>query len=87
MDSREIRATVVKALCDVAPDLDAASLEGDAPLRARYDLDSADYLNFILLLHERLGVAIPETDYPKLATIDAATRYLSDAGRLGQKAH
>ena len=40
-----------------------------------------DFLNFVLALHERLGVDIPEADYPHLYTLDGAIAYLS--GRIG----
>jgi acyl carrier protein len=35
-----------------------------------------DFLNFVLALHQRLGVEIPETDYPQLYTLDGAVAYL-----------
>jgi len=28
------------------------------------DLDSLDFLNFVIGLHERTGIEIPELDYP-----------------------
>jgi acyl carrier protein len=36
-----------------------------------------DFLNFVLALHERLGVDIPEVDYPKMASLDGAVAYLT----------
>ena len=36
-----------------------------------------DFLNFVLALHERLGVEIPEADYPQLYTLDDAVAYLA----------
>ena len=35
-----------------------------------------DFLNFITAIHHRLGVDIPELDYPKLTTLDGAIAYL-----------
>ena len=35
-----------------------------------------DFLNFITAIHHRLGIDIPEIDYPKLATLDGAVAYL-----------
>jgi hypothetical protein len=35
-----------------------------------------DFLNFVLALHERLGVDIPEVDYPHLYTLAGAVAYL-----------
>jgi acyl carrier protein len=40
-----------------------------------------DFLNFVIALHERTGIDIPEADYPRLSTIDAIAAYL--AARTG----
>ncbi|MCC6715974.1 MAG: acyl carrier protein, partial [Gammaproteobacteria bacterium] len=40
------------------------------------DLDSMDFLHFVVALHDRLGIDIPESDYPHLTTIDAIVAYL-----------
>lgn len=40
-----------------------------------------DFLNLIVALHERTGIEIPERDYPKLSTLDAAVAYLLAAQR------
>jgi acyl carrier protein len=45
------------------------------------DIDSMDFLNLIVALHERTGIEIPERDYPKLSTLDAAVAYLLAAQR------
>lgn len=42
-------------------------------------LDSMDILNFVTALHERLGVSIPEIDYPRIATVQEARAYLARA--------
>jgi acyl carrier protein len=74
----EIRDSVIGALRRVAPEADPAALRPDVSLREELDLDSMDFLNFVLALHERLGVEIPESDYAKLYTLDGAVAYLSD---------
>jgi hypothetical protein len=38
-------------------------------------------LNFVIALHEKLGVDIPEADYPLLITLSGAVGYL--AARCG----
>jgi acyl carrier protein len=40
-----------------------------------------DVLNFVVGLHTALGVDIPETDYPQLATLDACVDYLDASSR------
>jgi acyl carrier protein len=36
-----------------------------------------DFLNFVIAVHHRLGIDIPELDYPKLVTLDGAVTYLT----------
>ena len=37
-----------------------------------------DVLNLVTALHRRLNIDIPETDYPKIATLALAVSYLTD---------
>ena len=77
MTEQEIRQTVLYALGRVAPEADPSAVPPNADLREELDLDSMDFLNFVIALHERHGIDIPEADYPKLATMDGAVAYLS----------
>jgi acyl carrier protein len=78
----EVRAAVLAALRRVAPEAEPARLRGNLPLREELELDSMDFLSFVIGLHERLGVEVPEADYPRLLTLDDAVRYL--AARRGE---
>ena len=77
----ELRTAVLNALLDVAPDVDAAAIDPARPLREQFDFDSMDHLSFVTALHKSLGVDVPETDYPQLATLDGCVRYLAQALR------
>lgn len=77
MTRSEIQAAVLKALTDVAPEVDSRTLSVDVPFRDQVDLDSFDFLNFMIGLHAQLGVEVPESDYPKLATLGAAIEYVT----------
>lgn len=76
MTEAEARQIVLDALSGIAPEGDFANLTGDMVLRDELDLDSMDFLNFIVALHERTRIDIPEVDYPKLATLEGAIAYL-----------
>jgi len=76
MTEAEIRATVIAELSNIAPDMDVAAVKDNADLREALDIDSMDFLNFITALHQKLGIDIPERDYPKLFTLSAAVTYL-----------
>lgn len=78
MDERGIREVIFKSLGTIAPEVDPAALAPDRPLRDQVDLDSMDWLNFLVGLHEALGVDIPERDYQRLHTLDQLTAYLRD---------
>ena len=79
MTEQELTAIVRQALAKVAPETAGARIEADVPLREECDLDSMDFLNFVIGLHKATGLEIPETDYPRLATIAGAVAYLSQA--------
>ncbi len=76
MNAAEIRAVALATLKSIAPEVEADELRGDRPLRNQVDLDSMDWLNFLLGLHEKLKVDIPEADYAKLITLDDVVAYL-----------
>jgi acyl carrier protein len=75
----ELRAHTLEALVGVAPEVDPATLRRIVALRDQLDLDSMDFLNFLVAVHQRTGVEIPEADYGKLATLDQLVAYLARA--------
>ena len=77
MTADDVRRVVVEALTRIAPEIDPATIQPSANFRDQLDLDSMDFLNLILALHERLHVEIPETDYPRLYSLDGAVAYLA----------
>ncbi|HEU5303608.1 MAG TPA: phosphopantetheine-binding protein [Gemmatimonadales bacterium] len=77
MTSQEIRTRVLDCLVRVAPEVDPASIKPGVPLRDQLDIDSMDFLRFVIELDEALHVAVPESDYPEIATLDSCVRYLS----------
>jgi acyl carrier protein len=76
MTDAELRQTILATLSDIAPEADLAALPPDKDLREELDIDSMDFMNFVIALHEKLGVDIPEADYPELLTLDGAIAYL-----------
>ena len=78
MQEQELRNTVFAILQSIAPEVEPAELDAAAPLRDQIDLDSMDYLNFIVGMHEKLNVNIPESDYPMLVSLDDIVSYLRE---------
>ncbi len=77
MTRDEIRAAVLRALASVAPEADLSSLKANVDVREQLDIDSVDFLNVLVAIHDALGVDIPEVDYPKLSTLEACVAYLA----------
>lgn len=76
MERQDLLATVVSTLRSIAPEVDAGELAADRALREQVDLDSMDWLNFLIGLHRRLNVDIPEADYARLRTLNDLVEYL-----------
>jgi len=72
----DLRAGVIAALREVAPEIDPAQLAADRPLRRQVDPDSMDWLRVIVGWHARFGVEIPEAHYAQLGSVDAVVDYL-----------
>lgn len=77
MTDADIRALALATLKAIAPEIEDEELRSDRPLRNQVDLDSMDWLNFLLGLHEKLKVEIPEADYARLITLDDVVAYLA----------
>lgn len=77
MNENDIKKAVIEVLRDVAPEVDADKIDPKVNFRDQFDFDSMDYLNFGLGLEKRLGVKIPDTDYPRLSSLAGCVTYLS----------
>ena len=71
------RALLVRILADVAPEVDLDDARPDGQLQDELGLDSMDFLNLMIGIHEETGLSVPERDYPALSTVDGAIAYLN----------
>lgn len=75
----EMRSLVLRLLGEIAPEADLTSLQPDISFRDQLDLDSMDFLNFVVALHKEFQIEIPEADYPKYMTLNGCLAQLSGA--------
>lgn len=78
MERERIRQLVIDKLTAIAPEIDPAEILPDQDLRSQIDLDSMDFLNFVIALSRELALDIPESDYSKISTLDSCIDYLDD---------
>ena len=76
MTDTQIKETIFKLLGRIAPEADFNQLAPNEDIRAALDIDSFDFLQFLIGLNEEVGVEVPEADYGKLITLADLTSYL-----------
>jgi acyl carrier protein len=73
----QIRAAIFAGLDKIAPEADLDTLAPSENVREALDIDSFDFLNFLIGLNETLGIDIPEADYGQLTTLESMIRYIA----------
>ena len=76
MTREDIKDVILEIIADIDEEADFASLDADAPLRDQLELDSMDFLDIVMELRKRHQLQIPESDYPRLATLNSCADYL-----------
>ncbi|MCA9988005.1 MAG: hypothetical protein KDE09_19500 [Anaerolineales bacterium] len=74
----QIQTTLLDVLSNLAPEKDLSLYESNTGIQEALDIDSFDYLNFLIELESLYGVAVPEADYDQLVTLDDVVDYLLD---------
>jgi acyl carrier protein len=77
MNEQQSRTLAADVLAGIAPEADLATVGDTEDLREALDLDSMDFLNFVIGLSEKTGRKIPEVDNPKLYTMKGLIAYLA----------
>ncbi|MGE0824845.1 MAG: acyl carrier protein [Candidatus Binatia bacterium] len=77
MSNDELKAVVLQAIGEIAPEADLDQLDPNVDVREQLDIDSMDSLNIMIAIHEATGVEIPEADYPLMNTVNASVAYLA----------
>jgi acyl carrier protein len=73
----QLKQVIFEVLGAIAPEADFEALDPAEDLRAALDIDSFDFLNFLIGLDEALGVEIPEAHYGQLISLNDIVNYLS----------
>ena len=62
--------------------MDVAALDAARDLRDQTDIESVDFLQFVMGLHKELGIEIPDTGVGNFTTVNGSVKYLlSKAGK------
>lgn len=76
MNEEEIKKTVFALLKKIAPDTKPEELKPEENIRQVLDIDSFDFLQFIVELDKITGTNIPEQDYGKISSLKDLIGYV-----------
>ena len=71
---------VRSALRQMAPEADVDEVGTGETLQEAIDLESIDFLNFVVGLQEETWCEIPERNYPQPSTVEGCGAYLTSIG-------
>lgn len=78
MNRAKIEKEVVEALGTVVPESRDAELDPKRLLRDQIEIDSVDFLNFVLALEARFSIEVPPVSYPLFASLDHAVQRVAE---------
>lgn len=76
MNTQQAIDTIFEVLAGIAPEVDPGAVDPSVDLTEQLDLDSMDYLTWLVGINQVTGVEIPQRDMSKFLTIDGAAAYL-----------
>jgi acyl carrier protein len=82
MNRQEARDLIFDALADIAPEVDRDDVEDGVDLTEQLDLDSMDYLTWMIAISEAAEIEIPQSDVSRFLTVDGAVAYLVEKGAM-----
>jgi acyl carrier protein len=72
----QAKEVVFRALAEVAPEVDPATIDHSLDLTEQLDIDSMDYLAWMLGINAATDIEIPQRDVSEFLTVDGAAAYL-----------
>lgn len=76
MTETELKQLLLEGIGQIAPEANLDELRPDENIREELDIDSFDFLNFLIGINEKLGIEIPEKDYELLTSLEQIIGYL-----------
>jgi acyl carrier protein len=67
---------IFEVLAGIAPEVDPGTVDHGLDLTDQLDLDSMDYLNWMIGIGQAVDIDIPQRDTGEFMTIDGAAGYL-----------
>jgi acyl carrier protein len=83
LTTHEATEVIYRVLAEIAPEVDPSEIDTSLDLTEQLDLDSMDYLHWLVGINAATGIEIPDRDASEFLTIDGASKYLADKSAIG----
>jgi acyl carrier protein len=77
MIKKSIQQLILEAIQEIAPEIEQDDIDMDEDIREECDLDSMDFINYLIALKKSTGVSIAEGDYTRVNTFNKMLTYLT----------
>jgi acyl carrier protein len=74
---QKFQQIILTAIQEVAPEIEQDDIDMDEDIREECDLDSMDFINYLIALKKSTGVSIVEGDYTQVNTFNKMLTYLT----------
>ena len=75
---QNMQQIILTAIQEVAPEIEQDDIDMDEDIREECDLDSMDFLNYLIALKQSTGISITENDYAQVNTFNKMLNYLAE---------
>jgi acyl carrier protein len=79
MNYEEVKAIVLKALAEIAPEINKDEIDLFAPLREQIEVDSFDFLRLEVTISQKTGVTLPDSKIYQMKNLDEFIRFISNS--------
>jgi len=76
MNEESIKKELFRLLRNIAPETEPEHLRPEENIQAALDIDSFDYLNFVIGIDKSFDIDTPEADYDKIKTLNKLIGYI-----------
>ena len=76
MKNTQIQQTILDILSKIAPEIDPATVDMGYSIQEEFEIDSMDFLRVVTAVDEIFGIAIPESDYANISTMNDMVAYI-----------
>jgi len=79
MTEAELKRDILETLAEAAPGSDVSAIDPAISFRDQIEIDSIDFMSFVLLLEKKVDLKVPEIDYPKLSSLNGCLTYFKSS--------